>query len=138
MDWLPYALASAVFAATTAILCKLGIAGIPSNLATAIRTVVILLFAWAIVLVRGEHRTLAGVKSKAVFFLVLSGVTTGLSWLAYFRALQLAPATRVAPIDKLSLPLTIVFAMLLLHESVSLYSAIGVAMMMAGAILTLY
>jgi transporter family protein len=138
MDWLPYGLASAVFAAATAILCKLGIAGIPSNLATSIRTVVILLFAWVIVLVRGEHRTLAGVKSKAVLFLLLSGVTTGLSWLAYFRALQLAPATRVAPIDKLSLPLTIVFAMLLLHESVSLYSAVGVAMMMAGAILTLY
>jgi transporter family protein len=77
-------------------------------------------------------------KSKAVFFLVLSGVTTGLSWLAYFRALQLAPATRVAPIDKLSLPVTIVFALLLLHESVSIYSAIGVALMMAGAILTLY
>jgi transporter family protein len=138
MDWLPYALASAVFAAMTAILCKLGITGIPSNLATAIRTVVILLFAWAIVVVRGEHRTLAGVKSKTIFFLLLSGVTTGLSWLAYFRALQLAPATRVAPIDKLSLPMTIVFAMLLLHESVTLYSAIGVTMMMAGAILTLY
>ena len=138
MDWLPYGLASAVFAAATAILCKLGIAGIPSNLATAIRTVVILPFAWAIVLVRGEHRTLAGVKSKAIFFLVISGVTTGLSWLAYFRALQLAPATRVAPIDKLSLPLTIVFATLLLHESVSLYSTVGVALMVAGAVLTLY
>ena len=138
MDWLPYALASAVFAAATAILCKLGISGIPSNLATAIRTVVILLFAWSIVLVRGEHRTLAGLKSKAVIFMVLSGVTTGLSWLAYFRALQLAPAARVAPIDKLSLPLTLVFAMLLLHESVSPYSAVGVALMMAGAILTLY
>ena len=138
MEWLPFALASAVFAAATALLCKLGIAGIPSNLATAIRTAVVLFFAWSIVLVRGEHRTLASLKSKAVLFLVLSGLTTGLSWLAYFRALQLAPATRVAPIDKLSLPLTIVFAILLLHESVSLYSAIGVALMMAGAILTIY
>jgi transporter family protein len=138
MEWLPYALASALFAAATAILCKLGIAGIPSNLATAIRTVVILLFAWSIVLVRGEQRTLVGMKSKAVLFLFLSGVTTGLSWLAYFRALQLAPAARVAPIDKLSLPLTIVFAMLLLRESVSLYSAVGVALMMVGALLTLH
>jgi transporter family protein len=138
MDWLPYALASAVFAAATAVLCKLGIAGIPSNLATAIRTVVILLFAWTIVLARGEHRALAGVKSKAVFFLLLSGLTTGLSWLAYFRALQLAPASRVAPIDKLSLPLAIVLAMLVLHESVSFYSAIGVVLMMAGAVLTLH
>jgi transporter family protein len=135
---LPYALASAAFAAATAILCKLSIAGIPSNLATAVRTVVILPFAWTIVLVRGEHRHLSGVKSKAVLFLVLSALTTGLSWLAYFRALQLAPATRVAPIDKLSLPLTIVFAMVLLHESVTLYSAIGVTMMMARAILTLH
>ncbi len=137
MDWLPYAIASAVFAAATATLCKLGVTSVPSNLATAIRTTVILLFAWMVVLVHGEYRALARLESRATFFLVLSGLTTGFSWLTYFRALQLAPVTRVAPIDKLSLPLAMVLAMLLLREPLSPYSAIGVVLMTAGAILTL-
>jgi transporter family protein len=137
VTWLPYALLSAVFAGATAILGKLGVAGLSSNLATAIRTLVILAFAWGIVLARGEHRALAGVDRRTLIFLVLSGVTTGLSWLAYFRALQLGPASRVAPIDKLSLPLTMVLAWLFLGEALTLKSTLGVALMVAGALLTL-
>ena len=137
MRWLPYALLSAAFAGATAILGKLGVAGLPSNLATAIRTLVILVFAWAIVLGRGEHRALAAVDRRTLIFLILSGVTTGLSWLAYFRALQLGPASRVAPIDKLSLPLTILLAWLVLGEALTFKSALGVGLMAAGALLTL-
>jgi transporter family protein len=137
MRWLPYALLSAAFAGATAILGKLGVAGLPSNLATAIRTLVILVFAWAIVLGRGEHRALARVDCRTLVFLILSGVTTGLSWLAYFRALQIGPASRVAPIDKLSLPLTILLAWLVLGEALTLRSALGVGLMVAGALLTL-
>src|SRR5215475_8826154 len=106
MTWLVYASVSAVAAALTAILAKIGVEGVPSNLATAIRTVVITFFAWTIVGVTGEHRALAGISRRSVVFLVLSGVATGVSWLAYFRALQLGQASRVSPIDKLSLPLT--------------------------------
>ena len=137
MRWLPYAFLSAAFAGATAILGKLGVAGIPSNLATAVRTVVILVFAWAIVLARGEHRALSGVEPRTLLFLVLSGLTTGLSWLAYFGALQLGPASRVAPIDKLSLPLTILLAWLILGETITLKSALGVTLMAAGVLLTL-
>jgi bacterial/archaeal transporter family protein len=137
MRWLPYALLSAVFAGATAILGKLGVAGIPSNLATAVRTVVILIFAWAIVVARGEHRALSTVEPRTLLFLVLSGVTTGLSWLAYFRALQLGPASRVAPIDKLSLPFVILLAWIVLGEAITLKSALGVTLMAAGALLTL-
>ena len=137
MRWLPYALLSAAFAGATAILGKLGVAGLPSNLATAIRTLVILVFAWAIVLGRGEHRALAAVDRRTLIFLILSGVTTGLSWLAYFRALQLGPASRVAPIDKLSLPLTILLAWVVLGEALTFKSALGVGLMAAGALLTL-
>jgi transporter family protein len=137
MAWLPYALLSAAFAGATAILGKLGVMGLPSNLATAVRTVVILIFAWAIALGRGEHRALLHTEPRSLLFLVLSGITTGLSWLAYFRALQLGPASRVAPIDKLSLPLTVFLAWLILGEAVSIRSALGVGLMVAGALLTL-
>ena len=136
MTWLPYALLSAVFAGATAILGKLGVAGIPSNLATAVRTVVILVFAWAIAVARGEHRALASAEPRTLLFLVLSGLTTGLSWLAYFRALQRGPASRGAPIDKLSLPLTILLAWLILGEAVTPRSALGVGLMVVGALLT--
>ena len=135
MAWLPYALLSAAFAGATAILGKLGVMGLPSNLATAVRTV--LIFAWAIALGRGEHRALLHTEPRSLLFLVLSGITTGLSWLAYFRALQLGPASRVAPIDKLSLPLTVFLAWLILGEAVSIRSALGVGLMVAGALLTL-
>lgn len=137
MSWVTYALLSAGFAAVTAILAKVGVQGVPSNVATAIRTCVILVFSWGIVFARREHEALATLNRKAVLFLVLSGVATGLSWLAYFRALQLGPASRVAPIDKLSLAMTLVLAAVVLKEPLSWKLALGVALMVAGALLTL-
>ena len=128
---------SAVAAAATAILAKMGVEGVPSTLATAIRTAVVLIFAWAIVFGLGEHRSLAAVSRRSLTFLFLSGLATGVSWLAYFRALQLGPASRVAPIDKLSLPLTIVLAALVLGEAVGWKVAMGVALMTIGALLTI-
>jgi transporter family protein len=137
MDWLAYAFISAGAAALTAILAKIGIEGVPSTLATAIRTVIITVFAWAITISLREHDALSGVSRRSLLFLVLSGLATGVSWLAYFRALQLAPASRVAPIDKLSLPLTIVLAMLFLGESVTWRLGLGVVLMTVGALLTI-
>ncbi len=137
MPWWVYALLSAAAAASTAVLAKVGVATLPSNLATAIRTAVVLAFAGGIVVARGEHRALPDVSVRAWVFLALSGVATGLSWLAYFRALQLAPASRVAPIDKLSLALTVMLAAVFLGETVSWQVALGAAIMVAGALLTL-
>ena len=137
MTWLIYAFASAVTAAATAILAKVGVEGVPSTLATAFRTTVVLIIAWTLVLAFGERQALMAMPRRSWIFLSLSGVATGLSWLAYFRALQLGPASRVAPIDKLSLPLTIVLAALVLGESISWKVAVGVAMMTAGALLTI-
>ena len=135
--WQAYALLSAVAAGATAVLAKVGVEGVPSNVATAIRTVVILVFAWGIVLARGEHHALGTVSARALAFLILSGGATGLSWLAYFRALQLGPASRVAPLDKLSLAVTLVLASVFLGEPVTWRLALGVALMIAGALLTL-
>src|SRR5207248_7886287 len=136
-QWFIFALISAVFAALTTVLAKVGVEGVPSTLATAIRTVVIGIIAWGIVIAMGEHHTLRSISRRSMVFLVLSGAATGLSWLAYFRALQLAPASRVAPIDRLSLPLTIVLAVGFLGESVGWKAGVGVALMTIGAILTL-
>jgi len=135
MPWYFYALLSAVAAAATAILAKLGVEGIPSTLATAIRTVVVLVLAWAVVLTAGHQRALSTVSSRTLTFLVLSGVATAISWLAYFRALQAAPASLVAPVDKLSLPLTILLASLVLREAVTVQQLAGVALMVVGALL---
>ena len=137
MTWMTYALLSAGFAAATAILAKVGVEGVPSTLATAIRTVVILAFSWGIVLARGEQHALSSLSRKTLLFLVLSGVATGLSWLAYFRALQLGPASRVAPIDKLSLAMTVALAVLILKEPMSWRLGLGIVLMVAGALLTL-
>jgi transporter family protein len=137
MTWVIYALVSAGSAALTAILAKIGVEGVPSTLATAIRTVIIAVFAWTIAIGLKEDQALTSVSRRSLLFLVLSGLATGVSWLAYFRALQLAPASRVAPIDKLSLPLTIILAMLFLGESMTWRLAVGVALMTAGAILTI-
>jgi transporter family protein len=137
MSWLLYAFISAAAAALTAILAKIGVEGVPSTLATALRTVIVGIFAWAMVLGLGEHRALATLSRRSLIYLTLSGLATAVSWLAYFRALQLGPASRVAPIDKLSLPLTIVLASLWLGEAISWKTALGVAMMAAGALLTL-
>lgn len=137
MSWLFYAFVSAGAAALTAILAKIGVEGVPSTLATAIRTVVVVVFAWAMAIALNEHRALATVSRRSLLYLVLSGFATGVSWLAYFRALQLGPASRVAPIDKLSLPLTIVLAAVWLGEPVGWRVAAGVGLMTAGALLTI-
>jgi transporter family protein len=137
MTWLVFALVSALAAAATAILAKIGVEGVPSTVATAFRTAIVLAIASVIVLAAGEGPTLASMPRRAWLFLSLSGVATGVSWLAYFRALQLGPASRVAPIDKLSLPLTVVLAAVLLGEKITWPIGLGVAMMTAGAMLTL-
>lgn len=137
MGWLLYAFVSAGAAALTTILARVGVEGVPSNLATAIRTVVITAFAWGLVMMTGEHHAWAQVSRRSLWFLLFSGLATGVSWLAYFRALQLAPAVRVSPIDKLSLPLTVVLAAIFLGESVGWRVGIGVALMTVGAVLTI-
>lgn len=137
MSWLMYALASALAASATAILAKIGVKDVPSNLATAVRTVVVLVFAWGIVIATGEYSSLRAIRSRSLLFLVLSGVATGMSWLAYFKALQMAPASRVAPIDKLSLAFTITLAAVALGEHLTWKLLAGVALMIIGALLTL-
>ena len=137
MSWLFYAFISAAAAAVTAILAKIGVEGVPSTLATAVRTVVVLVFSWSLVVALGEHRALATVSRRSLLFLLLSGIFTGVSWLAYFRALQLGPASRVAPIDKLSLPLTVILAVFVLHEPMNWRLGLGVSLMVAGALLTI-
>jgi transporter family protein len=137
MTWWVYALISALAASATAILAKIGIKDVPSNLATAIRTIVILLFAWGVAFATRQHHALPSLKFRAVLFLVLSGVATGVSWIAYFKALQMAPASRVAPIDKVSLAFTILLAGLVLGEHISWKVGVGTALMVAGALLTI-
>jgi transporter family protein len=134
-NWLFYAILSALFAAFTAILAKVGVKDVNSNLATAIRTIVILLFAWGIVFFQGTQKQLSHIDKGSLVFLILSGIATGLSWLFYFRALQLGEASRVSPIDKLSLVLTIVLAAVLLKEKVTLPIVIGTVLMTVGAML---
>jgi bacterial/archaeal transporter family protein len=138
MAWWSYALIAAVAASATAILAKVGVKDVPSNLATAIRTVVILVFAWGVVFAAREHHVIRELNRRSVLFLVLSGVATGISWLAYFKALQMAPASRVAPIDKVSLAFTIVLAGVLLGEQISWKVGLGTALMIAGALLTIW
>ncbi|HEY2435075.1 MAG TPA: EamA family transporter [Vicinamibacterales bacterium] len=137
MNWLMFALISALAAAATAILAKVGVEGVPSNLATAIRTVVVAVCAWLLVGATGEIRGAMTISRRSLVFLGLSGVATAISWIAYFRALQLAPASRVSPVDKLSLPLTIVLAAALLGEQIGWRVTIGVSLMTVGAILTI-
>ncbi|HLH04315.1 MAG TPA: EamA family transporter [Bryobacteraceae bacterium] len=134
MSWLFWSLLSALFAAATAVLAKIGVAGIDSNLATAIRTVVIVLFAWAIVAVTYSRGEIAKVTPRGWLFLVLSGIATGLSWLCYFRALQLGPASKVAPVDKLSVVFVILFAAAFLGEKLSALKLGGGLLIAAGAI----
>lgn len=135
MSWLIYAFLSAFFGALTAILAKIGIKNVDSNLATAIRTIIILLFAWGIVLVQGTVKQFSSISRYSLVFLVLSGFATGLSWLFYFKALQLGKAAQVSPIDKLSLVMTIILAAVILKEKITLTILIGSILMVAGAIL---
>ncbi len=136
MNWFIPALLSALFAGATAILAKIGIKDINSNLATAIRTIVILVFAWGIVFGQGLQQGIAKLSGTTLLFLILSGITTGVSWLFYFRALQIGTAGQVAPIDKLSLVFTIILAGLFLHEKITFFKIIGTGLMIAGAIIT--
>ncbi|MFC5864478.1 EamA family transporter [Acidicapsa dinghuensis] len=134
MNWVLWSLLSAIFAAATAILAKIGVAHIDSNLATAIRTTVVVVFAWTIAIALGKHGEIRQVDNQAWLFLTLSGLATGLSWLCYFRALQLGPASRVAPIDKLSVVLVIIFAAIFLKEKISPLAIAGGFMIAAGAV----
>jgi transporter family protein len=134
MSWLGWALLSAVFAAATAILAKLGVSGIDSNFATAIRTTVVVVFAWLIVFAGRQPGAWQVPSSRTWLFLCLSGLATGASWLCYFRALQLGPASRVAPIDKLSVVLVILAGTLVLGEKMTWGKAVGGVLIAAGAI----
>ncbi len=134
MGWLGWALASAVFAALTALLAKVGVAGVDSTLATAVRTCVVLVFTWLMVWLNPAAGGLSGLSGRNWLFLVLSGFATGLSWLCYFRALQLGPASRVAPVDKLSVALVIVLAAVVLGERMTWAKGIGGLLIVAGAI----
>jgi transporter family protein len=136
MDYRAWAFFSAFFAGLTAVLAKKGVEGVPSNLALAIRVVVILIFAWSIVLVTKEAR-LTGISARTWTYLVLSGLATGGSWLCYFRALQLGPVSKVAPIDKLSFVLAVLLGLLVLKEKPSWNLVLGCGLIIAGVIVTL-
>ena len=133
--WWIYALLAALFASCTAILAKVGVKGINSDLATAIRTIFILLIAWGIVFARKESSGIALISPNNWLFLGLSGVATGLSWIFYFKALQLGNVSQVAPVDKLSVALTIFLSVLLLHEVVSLKVLLGALLIVGGSVL---
>jgi transporter family protein len=133
--WWIYALLSAFFAALTAIFAKIGIANVNTNLATAIRTVVILVVAWGIVLARGEQKTLLSLSKHNLIFLVISGIATGLSWIFYFKALQIGKVAQVASVDKLSVALAILFSIVFLKEVVSVKVIVGALFIVAGTII---
>ncbi len=133
-SWLLFAIISAVFAAATSILAKIGIKGVDSNLATAIRTVVITVFAWGIVWAQGTIKQVTTLSKTTIIFLVLSGLATGLSWLFYFRALQLGEASKVVPIDKLSLVLAVIMAGVFLHEKLTLPTIVGSSLITIGVL----
>ena len=134
MSWLAWSLLSAVFAALTAILAKIGIAGVEANLATAVRTTVVVIFTWALAMATGTSGRFHAFTPKTWLFLTLSGIATGASWLCYFHALQVGQASRVAPIDKLSVVFVIVAATLFLGERLTWAKAIGALLIAAGAI----
>ena len=134
--WWIYALLSALFASLTAILAKVGLKNIDSDLATAIRTIVILVMTWAIVFYKGIPSTASMTKSNLVF-LIMSGIATGLSWLFYFKALQIGNVSQVAPVDKLSVALTIVLSVLFLHESLTVKTMIGTGFIIGGIFLVI-
>jgi transporter family protein len=135
MSWQLYALAGAFFAALTSIFGKLGVRDVDSHLATAIRTVVVLLLAWAIVIGQGTYKQVPQLSQSTLKWLVLSGLATGASWLCFFRALQMGPASQVVPLDKTSLALTVLLAAVFLREKLGWQSSTGVALMLAGALL---
>ena len=132
--WLPFAVCSAVFAALASILAKIGIEGVNSNLATAIRTLVVLAMAWIMVFVTHEQSGIATISKKSWIFLILSGLATGAAWLCYYRALQTGDASKVVPVDKMSVVITIILAFMILHEKVPVKSIVGALLLTAGTI----
>ena len=132
--WFIFALLSAVFAALTSILAKIGIDGVNSNLATAIRTIVVLVMAWGMVFLTNAQNTITGISSKSWLFLILSGLATGASWLCYYHALQIGAASKVVPVDKLSVVITLALAFFILHEPFTAKSLIGCALIAAGTL----
>ena len=133
--WFIFALLSAVFAALTSILAKVGINGVNSNLATAIRTVVVVIMAWGIVFLTNAQNGLSGISRKSWLFLILSGLATGASWLCYYKALQIGEASKVVPIDKLSVVITLILAFVFLHETFTTKSLIGCILIGAGTLI---
>ena len=133
--WMILALLSALFAALTSILAKIGIDGVNSNLATAIRTVVVVVMAWGMVFLTNTQNGILSISRRSWLFLILSGLATGASWLCYYKALQLGDASKVVPIDKLSVVITLVLAFLFLHEQFTAKSLIGCALIGAGTLL---
>ena len=130
--WVIFAILSAVFAALTSILAKIGIEGVNSNLATAVRTIVVVLMAWFMVFVTGNLNGIIDISKKSWLFLILSGLATGASWLCYYKALQLGEASKVVPIDKLSIVITIVLAFIFLGEQITLKTLIGCCLIVTG------
>lgn len=132
--WFIFAVLSAVFAALTSILAKIGIDGVNSNLATAIRTAVVLVMAWGMVFLTGTQSGISAIGRKSWLFLVLSGLATGASWLCYYRALQVGEASKVVPIDKMSVVITLILAFVFLHETFTWKSAVGAALITVGTL----
>lgn len=133
--WLLFAILSAVFAALTSILAKIGIEGVNSNLATAIRTVVVIVMAWGMVFLTHAQKGIADISRKSWIFLILSGIATGASWLCYYKALQTGDVSKVVPIDKLSVVLTLILAFIFLHEEFTVKSLIGCVLIAAGTLI---
>lgn len=134
--WFVFALMSAIFAAFTSILAKIGIEGVNSNLATAIRTAVVLVMAWGMVFITDTAGGIAQISRKSWLFLILSGLATGVSWLCYYKALQMGEASKVVPVDKLSVVFTLVFAFLFLHEKFTSKTLIGCTLIAIGTLVT--
>ncbi|EEU32083.1 hypothetical protein HMPREF0946_00156 [Fusobacterium vincentii 3_1_36A2] len=130
--WIIFAILSAIFAALTSILAKIGIEGVNSNLATAVRTIVVVLMAWFMVFITGNQNGIVDISKKSWIFLILSGLATGASWLCYYKALQLGEASKVVPIDKLSIVITIILAFIFLGEQITLKTLIGCCLIVAG------
>ena len=130
--WFVFAILSAIFAALTSILAKIGIEGVNSNLATAVRTIVVVLMAWFMVFITGNQNGIVDISRKSWIFLILSGLATGASWLCYYKALQLGEASKVVPIDKLSIVITIVLAFIFLGEQITLKTLIGCCLIVTG------
>jgi len=130
--WFIFAILSAIFAALTSILAKIGIEGVNSNLATAVRTIVVVLMAWFMVFITGNQNGIVDISKKSWIFLILSGLATGASWLCFYKALQLGEASKVVPIDKLSIVITIILAFIFLGEQITLKTLIGCSLIITG------